>query len=294
MTATAYIQSLERKLGELETLLKDQKGTPSNQSVPPRSGTWPMLQSESLSAAGTPLEYSPRTTTQTSDTDQGQPGATEHAQVGAHQRAEDGSHGHAQAGSREHAKAGASRQQPADEDIIETMVDVNEKNRPANTPGSSNGATVWDSHRGSFAGLSLLRRVHNLCRHVSGQQQQDNGTGGDPLEDEDDLTHAFDIAPPDADSSLSWEAFALLPAKDKVEQAIDIVIDSACCNLQFLDREVLSKVLDDVYEETDGEMTSHARKPLALLYAVLALSRRYDNSVPPPPRRTQEERTING
>ncbi|KAI7375141.1 hypothetical protein KC336_g20060, partial [Hortaea werneckii] len=272
MTATAYIQSLERKLGELENLLKGQQkgaaplrsphqngGTPSE---PPKSVPRSEPQSEPRSPGSVaPTLPSPTATLQRVDTQGGAPDQS----------------------------ASASLPQP-DEDIIETMVDVNERTRPMNTPGSGNGTNVWDSHRGSFAGLSLLRRVHNLCRSVSGLNQNEQASPGDPFED--DLTHAFDIAPPDADSTISWEAFALLPSREKIEHAIDVVVNQACCNLQFLDREVLTKVVDDVYDETEGEEMSHARKPLALLYSVLALSRRYDVTVPPPDKKG--ERTING
>ncbi|KAI7228304.1 hypothetical protein KC330_g7982 [Hortaea werneckii] len=272
MTATAYIQSLERKLGELENLLKGQQkgaaplrsphqngGTPSE---PPKSVPRSEPQSEPRSPGSVaPTLPSPTTTLQRVDTQGGAPDQS----------------------------ASASLPQP-DEDIIETMVDVNERTRPMNTPGSGNGTNVWDSHRGSFAGLSLLRRVHNLCRSVSGLNQNEQASPGDPFED--DLTHAFDIAPPDADSTISWEAFALLPSREKIEHAIDVVVNQACCNLQFLDREVLTKVVDDVYDETEGEVMSHARKPLALLYSVLALSRRYDVTVPPADKKG--ERTING
>lgn len=286
MTATAYIQSLERKLGELESMLKGQAKTSGSQqspvlnggppSEPPRSvPTVPKSESRSEPRSPTssiaPTAPSPTAPASAQTVDM-QPGPQAGTQTGSSEEAPPAQH--------------------SDEDIIETMVDVNEKTRPMNTPGSGNGTNVWDSHRGSFAGLSLLRRVHNLCRSVSGlsQNEQPQGTSGDPFED--DLTHAFDIAPPDADSTISWEAFALLPNRDKIDHAIDVVVNQACCNLQFLDREVMTQVVEDVYDETEGEVVSHARKPLALLYAVLALSRRYDITIPPADKKG--ERTING
>ncbi|KAI7629163.1 hypothetical protein KC343_g5390 [Hortaea werneckii] len=124
MTATAYIQSLERKLGELENLLKGQQkgaaplrsphqngGTPSE---PPKSVPRSEPQSEPRSPGSVaPTLPSPTATLQRVDTQGGAPDQS----------------------------ASASLPQP-DEDIIETMVDVNERTRPMNTPGSGNGTNI--------------------------------------------------------------------------------------------------------------------------------------------------------
>lgn len=250
MTATAYIQSLEKRLGEFEATLSGREGRlngePGSDGDAFAGSTPAAVVTPSVPAVPTASSDARRTDIV--------PSPAKHA----------------------------------DEDIIETMVDANDGGRTGQTPGGFNGSNVWDSHRGSFAGLSILRRVHDLCRSVSGLQQD---KAADQLED--DLTHAFDIAPPDADSTISWEAFVLLPPRDKLDHAVEVVVDQACCNMQFLDREQLHRVVEDVYEETDSETTSHARKPLALIYAVLALSRRYDSTIPPAPG-TKGERTING
>ena len=150
------------------------------------------------------------------------------------------------------------------------MIDASDS-QPLTSPAEHYDRGSPEHYRGSFAGLSLLKRVHNLCRRVSGMQIDPNGEMI-----RDDFAHAFDVQPPGSDSTIPWEAFALLPPKDSVDQAIDVVIRQACYNLQFLHGSSLRQIAREVYNEIEAEDRHHARKPLALLYAILALGRRFN------------------
>lgn len=159
--------------------------------------------------------------------------------------------------------SGKSSALASDEDVIETMVGTGDHDSPHMSP--------FERYRGNFAGLSLLRRVHNLCKHVSATR---NNSVAEALQD--DFIHAFDFDSPDSESSISWDAFVMLPSKDSVDRAIDIVVNEACCNMQFLDRPGLEQIAVQVYAEAEGEPRRQNRKSLALIYAILALSRRFE------------------
>jgi hypothetical protein len=223
MTAVEYIQSLERKVEELEGLLgRHRSGSLDDASTPPTS---PSRQDDKPCRASTELSPSSKT--------EDIPSSMLMA-------------------------SGKSSATASDEDVIETMVGADEQD--------SSG-----KYRGSFAGLSLLKRVHNLCKHISASRKN-----SDVETLQDDFTHAFDFASPIADSSLSWDAFVMLPSRDSFDRAIDIVVDQACCNMQFLDRSALEQTARQVYAENEEEPRRQSRKPLALIYAVLALSRRFE------------------
>lgn len=160
-----------------------------------------------------------------------------------------------------------------DEDVIETMVGAGEYDQ-----SQVNHA---ERYRGSFAGLSLLRRVHNLCKHVSGGMQK-NADSAETLQD--DFISAFDFGAQDLDLVVPYEAFAMLPSRIEMDQAIDIVVNQACCNLQFVDRPTLEYVANEVYTErviymqSQGTPRHSSRKHFALVYAVLALGRRFQSA----------------
>lgn len=224
MTAVEYIQSLERKVEELEELLS-RNGTQSldDASTPPtpKSGE----EDKSFQSPNDPMTPVKKE-------------AVHPPLVMA---------------------SGRSSATGSDEDVvIETMVGADER-------ASS------ERYRGSFAGLSLLKRVHNLCKHVSA-----NRKNSDVEAMQDDFIHAFDFASPVTDSSISADAFVMLPSRDNFSRAIDIVVDQACCNMQFLDRAVLEQIAREVYAENEEEPRRH-RKPLSLIYAVLALARRFEH-----------------
>ena len=227
MTAVEYIQSLEKKVEELESLLN-------------RDG------SQDVEEASTPP-----TPPSTFDKPYSTPSAKSPPPKPAH-----GADAVA-------LRSGKSPVSGSDEDVIETMVGAGEY--------ESSHTSSSERYRGSFAGLSLLQRVHNLCRHVSAARKN-----SDVGALQDDFIHAFDFASPDSDSTIPLEAFALLPPRESFDRAIDIVVDLACCNLSFLDRPTLEMIADEVYPTAAGESRNRSRKPFALLYAVLALSRRFE------------------
>lgn len=222
MTSTEYIQSLERKVSELEGLL----------GGPGPSGSQSRTQSQSQSQAS--------------------PEKPRRAATGS-----DGGNG-------------------SGDDVIEAMLDASDSENENRTSQSPPGSAADSA---GFGGLSLLRRVHRLCKHVSGSQQdgqpraQDGGGG-------EDLVDAFDVSPPESDSPISWEAFALLPCRKTVETAIDIVLNQACCNMQFMSPDYLDGLADEVFEEAETDGPDRPRKPLALLYSILALSKQHNPIVP--------------
>jgi hypothetical protein len=171
------------------------------------------------------------------------------------------------------------------DDVIGTIVGHGKHQQPRSPD------QPLDPH--AFGGLSLLGRVHKLCQHVSGMQEQDAGSDFQ----DDELVSGFEMAPPESNNPIAWEAFALLPNRDQVEAAIDIVVREACTNMQFLDRRELKGIMDDVYQDIDDETTEGAKKPLALLYAIIALSRQYHPVAPPENGRrkaTTSTTTLNG
>ncbi|TKA82903.1 hypothetical protein B0A55_01167 [Friedmanniomyces simplex] len=103
----------------------------------------------------------------------------------------------------------------------------------------------------------------------------------------------FEVAPPESDGSTSWEAFALLPDRQTIDRAIDIVISEACCNMQFLDGATLRAAADNVFAELEDDSTPHARQPLALLYSAMALSRLY-HPIEPANKKPRKPQGVSG
>ncbi|KAK0768372.1 Gypsy retrotransposon integrase-like protein 1 [Friedmanniomyces endolithicus] len=211
MTSIEYIQSWERKVGELECLL-------GRSSAPSRSHSASQSQSKSIA----PKENKP---------------------------------------------SALDVEEDSRDDVIDTIIEVDRESMNG-TPTNDRRPSQMSLHPSDFGGLSLLRRVHKLCKHVSGIQLDSSRSLSD-----DDLSSAFEVAPPEMDSSISWEAFALLPQRETVDQCIEIVLYEACCNMQFLDREQLRATADEVFEHAEAEETAHLRKLSALIYAVVGLSR---------------------
>lgn len=233
MTAVEYIQTLEKKVEELETLLgRDSSSRTLEDRSTPSTGSGQEDEQSSPRSAKTPPS----------------PAAQRVPEPVV-------------------IRSGKASASGSDEDVIETMVGTGESDSPYS--GSS------ERYRGSFAGLALLQRVHNLCRTVSAKRKHSDAGAV-----QDDFVHAFDFGSPDADSTIPWEAFALLPPKYSFDRAADIVVTQACCNMQFLDRQMLEALGNQVYSAAEREERQHSRKPFALLYAVLALGRRFEPAAP--------------
>lgn len=104
---------------------------------------------------------------------------------------------------------------------------------------------------------------------------------------------AFDAPPPEFNSPVSWDAFAMLPSRSRIEVAIDVVVQETCCNMQFLDHKALRSITDEALAAAElGEM-SRARKPLSLLFAILALAQRFEPGVATP-RHIKKDTQMNG
>ncbi|KAK0303658.1 Gypsy retrotransposon integrase-like protein 1 [Friedmanniomyces endolithicus] len=188
----------------------------------------------------------------------------------------------------EPTSATPSEQGSAD-DVIEMIVDRDDASRRSSRPPG----TVPEAHPSldptqAFGGLSLLKRVHKLCKHVSRQKQD-----GERYLEEDDLSMGFEVAPPESDGSTSWEAFALLPDRPTIDRAIEILASEACCNMQFLDSATLRAAADDVFAELEDDSTPHARQPLALIYSAMALSRLH-HPVEPGDKKLRKSPAVSG
>ncbi|KAK5168206.1 Gypsy retrotransposon integrase-like protein 1 [Saxophila tyrrhenica] len=248
MTAVEYIQSLERKVEDLEMALDRESARGSSSPASPmtirsdRNGPSSSTDTPTASQASMPPPQ-----TSAPPLPPAPPSSTPFTN-GAHADA---------------PQAGKSSGTPADEDVIETMVGAGEYDSPH--------ASSFERYRGSFAGLSLLRRVHDLCKDASASRKNSEV---ETLQD--DFIHAFDFDSPENDSSIPWDAFAMLPSRANFDRAIDVVVNQACCNMQFLDRPTLEEIARQVYAETEKDSKHYSRKPLALLYAVLALARRFE------------------
>lgn len=157
-----------------------------------------------------------------------------------------------------------TKQSPSEDDVLETMI-------PSRGPYSRQHSHD-DKYWGHFAGLSLLQRMRKLCGQVAGLHQ--TASKGDSVED--DFVQSFDTAPPPESTAGSWDAFALLPSKDRLIKCVDIATDQACCLLNFLDRNEVSKMVDRIQNTDNLDYSIEDRKSLALLFAILALGRRFE------------------
>lgn len=68
----------------------------------------------------------------------------------------------------------------------------------------------------------------------------------------------------------------MLPSRDTVSHAIETVVNRANCNVCFLDHNSLHSVAEESFQAVENGYIKASRKPLSLLFAVLALSKRFD------------------
>lgn len=208
-----YIQSLEKKIDELEALLGHSLSPTSRQSGSRRAS-------------------------------RAQTGASDSQRAGSGLQ---GSSGH-----------GSS-----DDDALETIVAANDK--------TGNKGHDPERYFGEFSGLGLLQRMRALCVNVAGLHLEEGVEAA-----EDDFIHSFDCHPPSESMAGSWEAFALLPSKERLLTCVGIAIDEGCCLLNFVDRSAIDTIIKRIYDTDDMDYTSEDRKSLAFLYALLALGRRFE------------------
>lgn len=113
--------------------------------------------------------------------------------------------------------------------------------------------------------------MRTLCANVAGLHLKAEGDAA-----EDDFIHSFDCPPPSESTAGSWEAFALLPTKERLSECVTLAIDEGCCLLNFVDRQAVDAIIRRIYDTDDIDYTPEDRKLLALLYALLALGRRLE------------------
>lgn len=146
-----------------------------------------------------------------------------------------------------------------DDDVIETMVGSRDHDRDKEASPAP--------YRGSFAGLSLLQRVQGLCRQFSGLPRSSNTKA---LEER--FVRAFDLTP----TKTSCEEIFLLPQLAEMTRSIDVVLNQALSNMQFLDCLGLQSIATEIYSDAENVSRESHGKSLALLYAVLALARLFE------------------
>lgn len=122
-------------------------------------------------------------------------------------------------------------------------------------------------YRGSFAGLSLLQRVQGLCRQFCGLPRSSNT---EALEER--FVRAFDLTP----TKTSCEGILLLPQLAEMTRSIDVVLNQALSNMQFLDCLSLQSIVAEIYSDVENVSRESYGKSLALLYAVLGLARLFE------------------
>ncbi|KAK4972507.1 hypothetical protein LTR28_012510, partial [Elasticomyces elasticus] len=224
-----YLQHLERKVQELEALLRhpDSAGKlRQHRSDPSRTRSEPV---------GTRQNYQPP------------------AQLDHNSNSQDSSRYRDQTASSED-----------DDDIIETIVSTSDG--AYRRPGDS------ENVRGQFAGLSLLQRIRSLCSDLSGQR--------DSAEDDEScqsFANAFDVASPDEEHESGSDSLALLPTKDKLFRRLDVAFDQALALMYCIDRDEIAEKVHRLYDKEPDDYDKDDRKSLALIYALLALGRRFEN-----------------
>lgn len=144
-------------------------------------------------------------------------------------------------------------------DVIESLVRAHDGNDSPKYPVDTD-----------FGGLKLLDRLNDLCEHVTHVHHSHQS------HHDDHLSAAFDLAPPEFRPSISWEAYASLPSRFNIYRAIAVVLNISCCNLQFLDKDDLHRITDEVLEAADEGSTEESPWSLCLIFGVLALARRFE------------------
>ncbi|KAK4989692.1 Gypsy retrotransposon integrase-like protein 1 [Elasticomyces elasticus] len=224
-----YLQHLERKVQELEALLRHPESASKlrqHRSDPSRTRSEPV---------GTRQNYQPP------------------AQLDHNSNSQDSARYRDQTASSED-----------DDDIIETIVSTSDG--AYRRPGDS------ENVRGQFAGLSLLQRIRSLCSDLSGQR--------DHAEDDEScqsFADAFDIASPDEKHESGSDSPALLPTKDKLFRRLDVAFDQALALMYCIDRDEIADKVHRLYDKEPDDYDKDDRKSLALIYALLALGRRFEN-----------------
>ncbi|KAL1306511.1 hypothetical protein AAFC00_005205 [Neodothiora populina] len=234
-----YIQTLEKKVEELELLLGHQ---------PHRSDRGGSL--GRYSSMGHSNRYNSDMSSKASSTQRG---------MSRTQSSGFNSHSSSVRPSPSRRRSQTSKQS-YDDDVVEAMGGTSENE-------SSSEERYW----GHFGGLSLLQRMRKLCSSVAGMHQSSQGDSV-----EDDFVSAFDSASPANGSSGSWDAFAILPSRDRLMECINITLEQACCLLDFIDRSSVEGIVRHIYDTDSFDYTAQDRKMLALLFAMMAVGRRFE------------------
>ena len=126
------------------------------------------------------------------------------------------------------------------------------------------------AYHGRYGGLSTLRVVRNLCDTVTGPALAPVDVGGS------EMAEAFDTSLLDLPFSNDIAAFALLPPQGNLESTITIALNVALSCKEFLDRDELWRDIHSLYERDPEDHQDEDKSFLALVYALMALGRRYE------------------
>jgi hypothetical protein len=170
-------------------------------------------------------------------------------------------------------------QQP-DLDLVETLVNPNDDFLYLNPSNST------QRFHGRYAGLSVLRRVRALCDSVSGSAT--NTAAGQ------DLVEAFDSLLLDPPMRTSFTTFAPLPDLERTRKLLEIALDEALCLQEYIDRVELWTSVQRLYTLDPSDLSRTEQKSLALLYALLAIGRRWEHHDEGAPSDTTNDARVKG
>lgn len=137
------------------------------------------------------------------------------------------------------------------------------------TDGDPSTCTAVNTDLG---GLNILDRLHRLCETASAPSPDHGSPGNSP---HPAFSSAFDLAPPECKLPISWDVIAFLPSKDSIVRAVTNVLGVVCCNMKFLEREELMRLVDGIFTAIENESIDLDHRALSLIFAVLALEKRF-------------------
>ena len=170
--------------------------------------------------------------------------------------------------------------QPPELDLVETLVNPDDDFLYLNPSNST------QRFHGKYAGLSVLRRVRALCDSVSGSAT--NTAAGQ------DLVEAFDSLLLDPPMQTSFTTFAPLPDQHRTRKLLEIVMDEALCCQEYIDREEIWTNVQRLYTQDPSDLSRTEQKSLALLYALLAIGRRWEHHDEEGPSDTKDDTRVRG
>ncbi|KAF2720983.1 hypothetical protein K431DRAFT_269508 [Polychaeton citri CBS 116435] len=139
---------------------------------------------------------------------------------------------------------------------------------------------------GKFAAVTILRAVGDLCAKFATIDPSIELPSGRQL------VEAFELSAIHPPQNLRRGLFSLLPSKEQVIQLVILTFDFALACHDCMDRDDFFAHLDRIYQIDVEDYSTEDHKFLALLYAALALARRYEASSQPSAQTLDDGRVI--